>query len=210
MKISSLLLVSLLLSWPLVARAAPQENGAEPPARYVLQVNGKATRMSLDKEISLNTKAGRTRFLLAREATRHFDKSGLKFDYPTDYGFEADLSDPALAIWTLSGRDSLLMLQRMPLAGPALLRDQMVKQLVKQYGSKNVVLRPASLFLNGRDVEGKRLRVSLAKQTLVQEIFAFSNPKYAFILMIQDAPERGKESAETKTLKAILSSSASY
>ena len=210
MKILPMFFVSLSLSCPLIARAAPQNDGAEPPAQFTLQINGKVTPVTLDKEFSLDGKPGRVRYLLSRAATRRFDKSGVKFDYPTDYGFEADLKNPRTAIWTLNGRSSLLMLQRFPLSGPALLREQMVKELVKQYGSKNVVVRPASLFLGGREVEGKRLHVSLAKQRLVQEIFAFSNQKYAFVLMIQDAPVGGKESAETRKLKTLLSSSAIY
>lgn len=201
-------LFSLFFAVP--ALAAPQDDALEPPAQYVLQINGKPTPIALDKEFSLDSKAGRTRFLLSRGKARRFDKSGVKFDYPSDYGFEADLSDPKVAIWTLSGRSSLLMLQRLPLAGPALLREQMVKELVRQYGSKNVVVRPASLFVGGRDIEGKRLRVSLAKQTLVQEIFAFSNQKYAFVMLLQDAPESGKETAETKDLKAMLTNSALF
>ena len=205
MKRTLIALFSLFSMLP--AHAAPQADGLEPPAQYVLQINGKPTPLSLDKEISLNTKTGRTRFLLSRGATRRFDKSGVKFDYPTDYGFEADLSDSKIAIWTLSGRSSTLMLQRFPLVGPALLRDQMTRELTRQYGAKNVVVRPASLFLGGREVEGKRLHVSLARQRLVQEVFAFSNPKYAFVLMIQDAPQGGKESAETRSLKTMLTSS---
>ncbi len=209
MKIRTLsVLLSLFLAVP--ALAVPQDDGAEPPAQYTLQINGKPTPVTLDKEFSLDGKAGRTRFLLSRAASRRFDKSGVKFDYPADYGFEADLKNPKAAIWTLNGRSSLLMLQRFPLSGPALLREQMARELVKQYGSKNVVVRPASLFLGGREVEGKRLHVSLAKQRLVQEIFAFSNLKYAFVLMVQDAPEAGKESAETRKLKALLSSSAIF
>lgn len=190
--------------------AARQNDALEPPAQYTLEINGKAIPMTLGKEVSLNRKAGRTRYLLLRAATRRFDKSGVKFDYPSDYGFEADLSNPNIAIWTLSGRSSLLMLQRFPLTGPALLREQMAREMTAQYGSKNVKSRPAALLLGGRGLEGKRLQVSLAKQNLVQEIFAFSNPKYAFVLMIQDVPQKGKETAEAKELKAILAKSASF
>ncbi len=201
-------LFSLFLTLP--ALAQPQDDALEPPAQYELQINGKATPMLLDKEISLDTKAMRSRFLLSRGATRRFEKSGVKFDYPVDYSFEADLSDPKIAIWTLSGNNSLLMLQRFPLSGPALLREGMVRELTAGYGKKNVVVKPATLFFGGRQIEGKRLFVTLAKQRLAQEVFAFSNQKYAFVLMIQDAPQGGKESAETRVLKGILSGSSSY
>lgn len=187
-----------------------QEDATEPPAQYLLQINGKPIPITLDKEISLDRKAGRTRFMISRAAARRFDKSGVKFDYPADYGFEADLSNPKIAIWTLNGRASLLMVQRFPLSGPAFLRDKTTNELVRQYGRQNVKIAPTAIFLSGRQIEGKRLRVSFAKQSLVQEIFAFSNLKYAFVLMIQDAPSGGKESAEARDLKAMLASSLSF
>ena len=199
-----------VLSCSQMGLAAPQDDALEPPAQYVLNINGKPWPMTLDKEISLDRKAGRTRFMISRGATRSFEKSGVKFDYPANYGFEADLSDRKVAIWTLSGRNSSVMLQRFPLIGPALLRARMARDLTLQYGSKNVVSTPTSLLFNGRKIAGQKLKVSLAKQRLVQEIFAFSNQKYAFVLMLQDAPVRGEESVETSVLKNLLAQSASF
>lgn len=191
------------------AVAAPQDDATEPPAQYQLHLNGKPIPMTLDKEISLDRRAGRTRLMISRGATRRFDKGGVAFDYPSDYGFEAELG-AKIAVWTLSGRASILMLQRFPLSGPALLRERVTREMVAQFGRKNVVISPAALLLGGRTIEGKRLQVSLAKQVLVQEIFAFSTARHAYVLMVQDAPQAGKETAEMRGLKALLAKSASF
>lgn len=212
MKRPLLALFSLFLTLPALAAPviAPQDDASEPPAQYELQINGKAVPMTLGKEISLDRKAGRTRYLLVRGATRRFDKSGLKFDYPADYNFEADLRDPEIAVWTLGGRSALLTIQRFPLAGPALLRERMARELTALYGSKNVKIKPAALLLGGRGVEGKKLLISLAKQSLSQEIFAFSGYKYAWVLIVQDLPTQGRETDEARELKALLARSGSF
>jgi hypothetical protein len=64
------------------------------------------------------------------------------------------------------------------------------------------------MTLGMRKVGGQRLNVVLAGQKLVQEVFAFSNSKSTFVLIVQDTPQdNGKQTVETTQLKKLLTTS---
>ncbi|RYG72835.1 hypothetical protein EON80_03815 [bacterium] len=205
-RLCRMLLPSLLLATALPVLAEPNDK-AEPAAEYTLQVNGNKLPLTLGNEVASKVAGQLIRFKLTRQPFREFNKSGVQFQYPVNYGFEVDDSDPSVTVWTVSGGDSILMLNRfskMPL--PELSSD-IIGEITKQFGAKNVVVTPLTLYLKGRNIAGKRLNITLAGQKLVQDIFAFGTAKNSFVLVIQDVPTNGKPSAENTKLKVLLTQS---
>lgn len=206
MKIPLSGLLALALAPTAVCVAAPDDK-IEPPAQYTLQMGDKTVALTLGKEVETEGVAGQTRLKLSRQPLREFNKSGVRLRYPVDYTFEADLTTPNVAVWTMSGASSSVMLQRFPLAPAATLRKTMTDGLVEEYGRKNVTVVPTTLLVNGRKIAGDQLKVVLANQRLVQEVFTFSTAKNSFVLVIQDTPDKNAATAEFKRLKTLVGES---
>lgn len=183
------------------------EPKAEPPAQYELQINGKPVSLTLEKEMWVGMKAGPTRVKLVRSPLRQFDKNGVRFQYPVDYTFEADVSNPNVLIWTLSGTNSALMVQQFSKAPANILIDGVTSEAIKLYGRNNVRISSSSMAIGSRQIKGKRLNVTLAKQKLMQEFYAFNNSQNSFVLMIQDSSGKGWQTQEVRRLKNLLYSS---
>jgi hypothetical protein len=188
--------------------ASPAADREEPAAEYVLEVNGKARPVALNKEFRVPVRAGSARMKLSLKPLRTFNKSGVRFQYPTQYSFEADNSDPNVTIWTISGNNSALMLNRFAKVESSTALQAVVAEITAGYGQSNVKTTPTAMTLGMRKVGGQRLNVVLAGQKLVQEVFAFSNSKSTFVLIVQDTPQdNGKQTVETTQLKKLLTTS---
>lgn len=206
MKISCFGLLALALAPSALGLAAPDDK-SEPPARYTLKMGDKSLALTLDKEIEVESAAGPTRLKLSRDPLRQFEKSGVTFRYPVEYAFGADSSELFVTIWTMSGVDSIVMLQRFPLVPTETLRQTMITGLTEEYGRKNVTIAPTSLLAGGRKIAGQQIKVLLVSQPLVQEVFVFSTSKNSFVLVLQDTPNKSGLTAEFKRLKALVASS---
>lgn len=216
-----------VLSWPLLlvttvpSLAAPAKNAvptvkivpaaqpinddkAEPEAQYELQINGKPYPFTLEKEMWVGMKPGPTRLKLVRSPLRQFDKRGVSFQYPVDYTFEADDSDPNVLIWTLSGTNTLLMVQQFARIPLPTLTNAVTSEAINLYGHNNVRLSPVTLAAGTRKLQGKRLSVTLAKQKLTQEFYAFSTPKNSFLLVVQDSSGKDWPTDQFRRLKNLL------
>jgi hypothetical protein len=186
--------------------SAPNDK-SEPAAQYLLQVNGVKLPMTLGPEVASKVAGQQIRFKLSRQPFRQFDKSGVKFQYPASYVFEADDSEPGLLVWTLTGGNSVVILQRFPKEPLPKLSADFNAEMVKQFGARNVVTTPYTMYLKGRKLAGRRLSIGLVGQKFTQDIFAFSTAKNSFILVIQDVPENGKTSVESTRLKVLIGQS---
>jgi hypothetical protein len=192
---------------PDVAATPVPDVKAEPEAQYELQINNKPVALTLEKEMWVGMKAGPTRVKLVRSPLRLFDKSGVRFQYPVDYTFEADDSDPNVLIWTLSGTNSAIMVQQFGKVTAPTLINAVIGEAIKLYGRGNVKLSPVTFDLGSRKLQGKRLNVTLAKQKLMQEFYSFGTAKNSFIFMIQDSSGKGWQTQEVRHLKNLLYSS---
>ncbi|HEX8234738.1 MAG TPA: hypothetical protein VF600_02185 [Abditibacteriaceae bacterium] len=188
--------------------AATAIDGQEPAAEYVLEIDGKARPVALNKEFRVPVNAGNARMKLSLRPLRTFNKSGVRFQYPTQYTFEADTSDPTVTHWAVSGNNSILMLHRFEKVEASAALQAVTSELVSQFGKSNVKVNAVSMVLDRRKVAGKRLNVMLAGQKVVQEVFAFSNRESTFVLIVQDTTQdNGKETPETTRLKKLLAAS---
>lgn len=193
---------------PSAPQSMTQGDKQEPPAEYVLEVNGKSLPVSTGKSFEVDVDAGKARMKLSIKPYRTFNKVGVQFQYPVGYSFEADNTDPNVTIWSMSGNSSLLMLQKFAKVSSIFMLNQLASGLAAEYERKNVKISPTSILLGGRKTPGKRLFITVAGQKLVQEVFAFSTSTSTFALIVQDSPtESGKETPEVKRLKQLLATS---
>lgn len=180
---------------------------AEPPAEYILNINGKPVSLALDKEIRARVGNRSTRLKLSRKPTRVFDKAGVRFSYPVGFVFQADTSDPELLIWKMTGSDSLIMLQKYEPMFESLVMSIVVHEVTKDFGRQNVRVVPTTLTLRGRKLQGKKL---LIKDSPTQEFFTFSNESATFLLVIQDNLSlENKPTTEAAKVRNLLTSTLS-
>lgn len=91
------------------ARAAEPE-AVEPPLKYTLFVDGKATDISEGKPVRLSGEFKNPEVTLKVDPHRVFTYAGISFRFPQYYTFEADLTDKEARTWTLSGNDAKVMI----------------------------------------------------------------------------------------------------
>ena len=208
--VTALLFCSLAFT-SAIARAA-QPTAQEPPAEYVLTVNGKAVAVALGKETEINVEgASKARIKLSRKPTRTFDKAGVKFQYPVEYTFEADSSTPDVTIWSMSGVNSIVMLQEYPKLEAKQLLAVVVPAVVMQYPAKSTKTTAISIVLAGKKLAGKRLTVRFGTVKIVQDVFAFSSSRASFTLILHDIlDDSGKPTAEAAQLRKLLTSTLTF
>src|SRR5687767_14977488 len=93
----------------LVLSAEPAEDREPPLVFYFEAEGGKRVPVELDKPFPPG-ELGKSATLRV-EPARRFAYAGVEFLYPREYGFEASV-EPAFAVWTLSGNDAKVMVQR--------------------------------------------------------------------------------------------------
>src|SRR6188508_2535975 len=77
----------------------------EPPAKYRLEVDGKAYAIAEGEALKLTGTLTDPTVKLLVEPYREFAHGGVTFLYPRSFTFEADLQDADAKNWTLSGND---------------------------------------------------------------------------------------------------------
>jgi hypothetical protein len=119
---------------------------------------------------------------IAVEPQRTFTYAGMRFDYPRNFTFEADL-EGASSSWTLSGNDLKIMVFRFD---ERVSTEDYVKELVKRFGPTTTTA-PMQLRLGGVDYPGTRLDVRLVQTDLIYQVVGL--PRYEGkdrIIAIQD------------------------
>lgn len=206
----ALLLPLLALSEAAGGRRADRGNAAqedkEPPLLFVLEADGKKIPIEEDKPFHLDTAAGKTHCVLRVEPFRVFQHGGVVLHYPREFNFEADLDTPGVKLWTLSGNNAVLMVQRHAgQADPAAVQKQLVQEMIARYKKPNVRETTATIELEKKAVKGAKLVVTLAGQTLIQVFYSFKTGKDTLVLMTQDCPaDDGSPSRDAQKAEKLL------
>jgi hypothetical protein len=204
---TALLLVTLLACAPGGSTAGEPKEDQEPPQIFYLEFDGKKVPVELNKPLGTEVLGGSKSFTLRVEPYRVFRHAGLSFQYPREYTFENDHATPGVSIWTLSGPDCLIMIQRYEGSGdPELVRQALVNELAKKYkdGKKRQV--ETTWKLKDRTLKGVRLEVELAGIRLHQDVYSFRAGQGSVLLLIQDSlQDDGKASAERVRTEKMLS-----
>ena len=159
------LLILTVLVWasPAVGAAEGPKEDQEPPQIFYLEFDGKKVPIELNKPLGTEALRGSKTFTLRVEPYRVFRHAGLSFQYPREYTFENDHTNPGVSLWTLSGPDCLIIIQRYEETGaPEAVRQALVDGLTEKYkdGKKKQV--ETTWKLKDITLKGVRLEVELA------------------------------------------------
>jgi hypothetical protein len=179
------------------------QDDREPPLIFTLEVAGKPVTIEPDQAVEIEA-AGKVPVIPRVAPHRVFRLGGLDFHYPRGYGFEADLSDPEMHTWTLSGNDHKIMVFRYP-GNPAheAQRAAVLDQMKAAYKGKSRQ-EVDEIVLAGRTLKGARVHAELVGAGFTQRVFSFATAKDGYLLILQDSPQAGKPTPEAVTAEKFF------
>ena len=145
--------MTAFICWSLLVAAVASEKD-EPLLGYTLQVNGKNILLEPGKEVKIEGTFENPMVKLVPKQERFFSAAGVSFKYPAYFTFEADFSAEGIKIWTISGKDFMLMLHQ--LADGKLTATAMAEAMKSQYG-KSAKTSPTERTINGQKLKGVRI-----------------------------------------------------
>ena len=198
-----------LLAFLAVVSSVPalgaEAESKDPQLVFFFEVDGKRVPLELDKPFATQALSGAKSVTLRLEPHREFAYGGVKFRFPREYSFEADLSSPAFSMWTLSGNDCVLMVHRYRnQPNVQELHASVVDQILKAYKTSNKKSGPIELEVQGTVLKGTRLEVELASTQIVQDVYAIKAGKDVVMLIVQDSPKDKAASAERISTERLL------
>lgn len=170
----------------------------EPELRYILTVGDTEHTIKEGQEIDIKGTFDNPKVTLTASKTRLFKAVGVNFSYPSNFSFEYDDSNPGIKIWTLSGNDSVLMLQ--DYGKLKLGREAFIQQMISLYGAKNAKAEDISYKFNGLEIKGDRITANIATTSIYQDVFVLPHSTGTRIMIIQDVISRDKVSEEEADL----------
>jgi hypothetical protein len=174
----------------------------EPPLGHVLQIGQEKIRLEPGKELQINGNFDNPKLKLIPDLERQFNAAGVQFKYPAYFTFEADFTTEGIRIWTLGGKQMLLMLQAMD--GVKVSAQEMADSMKDEYGKK-AKTAPLTRKIGGKQMEGVRISADLAMVKLQQDIFALPSKNGSRFLIVQDTTEgEAAFKAEKDDVNALL------
>lgn len=194
-------LVSFLL--PAVVTAGPGvDESVEPSDTYSLEVNGQEIEIFTDFAVGMPADAGGARVRLLVHPEKHFKYGDIEFAYPRYFTFESDLSEPKVRLWSLSGRQTVIMVQRYPVK---LHHKTMAEQLIIGFGGDKSSLGFCELSVNNKTTDGSRVITRIGIGTISQEVYSFDLAEGSLLLIVQDNIVNDRNSDEYKVIRNLLS-----
>ncbi len=199
MKKINLLCTVLLMIMIMPAFAVPVsaeiDESREPSESYRLLMSGQEIPLFTDKDTELPENAGKAKARLIVEPNKRFTYGGIELSYPRYFTFEADLSEPGVRLWSLSGNQAVLMVQRYPVVMD---HRTMAEQLLPSFGAGNSKLSECEITLEQKKTAGSRVITTIGEGIISQEIYSFAMASGSLLLIIQDTiVADGSSSAET-------------
>lgn len=182
------------------------DDATEPPLTYTLEVDGKKFLLSADKTVILKGSFNNPKVTLRASSTRTFEQDDIVFNYPANFTFEADLSDPEVRTWTMSGNNVTLMLlafdEEVTPAG-------LITSTAESLETTAEGMKPASLKLGSLTAEGQSAFVKVGDVSLFYTVVTIPTAEgKGRLLLVQDIPQDdGKPSDERATVVEMLEES---
>lgn len=182
------------------------EESRDPPLSLFFEAEGKRVPIELDKAFTLSALGPAKAATLRLEPNREFPYGGIRFKFPREYSFEADLADPNVKIWTLSGNDCVLMVHRYAnQPDTEALQTSVVDEMLKAYKGAKKKTSPVQIELGGTTYKGTRIEVELASTRILQDLYGIRAGKDVVMLIVQDTPkEAGNASRERLATEKLL------
>jgi len=172
---------------------------ANPPAVFLLQLNGKEYTLNEGEATNLDGNFNNPSVVVKMADYRKFDDGKISFRYKSNSAYKYTESVGAKT-WTFAGDCTVLLFE---LDGNVKM-DVIIESVMGQFGKENCKLEPASRLIGGKQIAGEKINVSLAGQKLVQEYYQLElNDGKTNILAFQNTgkddgsvSEEGKEGLE--------------
>lgn len=156
-----------LLTYAGHAQEKKAADGANPPAIFVLTVDGKDYPITEGEQVKLEGNLNNPTASVKMANYRRFDNGTVSFNYKSNATYSFSETNGSKT-WTFDGSDAVVFL--FELDGQVKV-DAIVDNVVKQFGKKNCRVESVSKRIGNRMVTGKRINVTLAGQKLVQEYY---------------------------------------
>ena len=177
----------------------------EPQLEVRIEIDGKPVDATFDEPVTVTIDGKRHVLKLTSKPTRLFSKATVAFEYPSYFTYEFDDETPGVAIYTLEGHNTTLMVQSF---AEASITSQdalgaVAAELRQAFGDSLTGDSEVEARLGGKRVKGRRLAANFAGQRLQQDLFPLEGT--SGVLMWQVVPnEDGQETAEMKTVQKLL------
>lgn len=183
------------------------EASEEPPMLMSFEANGTSTTFTESQPFEVDVNGTKVKATVRIASYRMFHQPGIRFRYPRQFTFEAD-HEPDLYLWTLSGNDARIMLQKPKDADSGeQFAAAVVSSMIGQFGVSNVKKTAAVVELGGKSLAGTRLDINVAGHQIRTEVFPLPM-KSPMLLLFQDSPtDAGENTVEATQARELLSSS---
>ncbi|MBX3413225.1 MAG: hypothetical protein KF708_11095 [Pirellulales bacterium] len=191
-----------------LAEQAAQDETIEPGLTFSLTLGDKTVPIVEGKPVQVSGKFSDPKVTLNIDPHRVFDLRGARFDYPRHFTWEADLTDPNVAVWTLSGTTFKIMFFAFQGDTSA---ESVVESLEENFTGQGaeVAKKPCKLTLEGKAIAGTQLDLTLVGNKLIDQVYGLpGGDGVSRLVIFQDTPnENGQPSAEAvETLKRFSES----
>jgi hypothetical protein len=185
-----------------------QDESQEPPLSFVVKVDDQSLTLGEGETVQIDGAFTNPKVTVTPQPYRVFPYQGVNFRYPRSFAFGADLVDPNEKIWTLSGNDLTVMYF---VINDELTTDDYAESMMDEVGAENceVLDEEAQITLGQEKLTGKKIRISVAEQEVVMEIYQVpARDSVTKFLIFQDTPdESGNRSKEyVQAMKEMESS----
>lgn len=175
---------------------------AEPQRAYTLLVDGQEVALQPGAEVQLEGKFENPKLKLELGSTRHFKYGGIAFDYPANFVWEADVSDPSFRMWTMDGASVSLMVFRTSFGFSA---EEFVDSLAEEFDSMET--QPLIQKLGALELSGEAVTTQIAGSMLTYDVFEVPSEVGSTLLILMDSTEDGLHTAEYQlTLRSLRES----
>lgn len=175
----------------------------EPQAIYIFSINGQKYEIKKGDELEIKGEFSNPRVKFEVEPFKEFNYGGISLKYPQNFSFEADLADPNVKMWNLSGNSGILMIQKYSLEMD---HKTMASLLQPRYGEDNARISPCSMNLGGKETEGTKVVATFGGSAISQEVYSFKQGEGSLLMILQDSVDpAGNQTAEGLALKKLLS-----
>jgi hypothetical protein len=187
------------------ASAVEDDRAKAPDREYYIQVGDKSVDVRMGQPFHLDVSKDQE-LTLKVHPYRLFNKAGVQFKFPENYGFEfRELTAQLIPMWTIKGNHSVVIMQVFNSPSPETVLDQYLAGLKSQYKGKTETT-DVTEKLGGVEYKGKSISPDIVATTkLVQNVFALKLKSGTGILVIQHTLDPdGKLNPNSQVLLSLL------
>ena len=180
-----------------------EEKAVLPTREYVIEIDGQRHDLSIDDPLNIRVGEDTHRVTLRVKPYIKFQWRGIAFDFPQQYTYSLDDTDPTFSQWDISGVSATIMLQCFD-DGTSLelIKAVLIPGVKAQFQGLRVDEDQAELTVDsGRRFDGTQLTIKMPDVAIVQRIFMFEHQEKVYALWLQDTlTEQGGPSEEYQAM----------